>query len=138
MTNVEKSQLDRLEAAILGNGHEGLLVRVARMEATQIAAKEAAEAAKEASERSFDSAESTASKALQAVNNLVIKTTEMNSLVRSHIETEHFSEMMKKKEFWVIVVIGFIILHTIASYLPGGWDWLISLLGLPQLHIPVL
>ena len=138
MTNAEKTQLGRIEDALYGNGKEGLLVRVARIETAQTDAKDAAMKAQISAERSVDSVELLSSKALQAVNNLVVKQTEMNALVKMHIETEHLSGLIKKKEFWVLIVIGFVVLHTIVTYLPGGWDWLIALLGLPQLHIPIL
>lgn len=129
-SSTEKSkQLDRIENAILGNGKEGLLARTARIEenldATTCLAKEVKE-----------SAEKSAEKTDEAIGELKMSILKLENTIRTHIGTDHLSELMKKKEFWSIIILGFITLHIIATYLPNLWNLIVMIVGLPKLVIP--
>jgi Cu/Ag efflux pump CusA len=130
-------QLDRIEAAIIGNGHEGLLARTARIEEALKAVNSSAVEANEAAEKAAEKAENAATRAADAVNKLALSVTELQSVTKTHLGTDHLSVMMKKKEFWAVIVIGYIALHVIATYVPNVWDWIAVLLGIPKLVLPI-
>jgi hypothetical protein len=133
----QKTQLDRLESAIIGNGREGLIAQVARID-------ERSENIEKMSNRAIGAAEDVAKaseegfiKTYQVINELTINVNKIASSVEAHHKTEHFSELLKKRSFYIIVVVGFVVLHLVATYTPNVWDFLMALLGLPHLIIPI-
>ena len=134
---ISSAQLDRIESAILGNGHEGLIARTARIEENLETVGEAAKGAKEAAERANEKAEISAEDSKAVMHKLELGMTKLESTVINHIGTDHLSVLMKKKQFWAIVIFGFISLHLIATYVPNVWDWIVVLLGIPKLVIPI-
>ena len=130
-------QLDRIEAAILGNGHEGLIARTARIEENLETVAAAANGAKEAAERANEKAEISAEDSKAVMRKVELSITKLEATVASHISTDHLSVLMKKKEFWAAIIIGFIALHIVSTYIPNLWDWIAVLLGLPKLIVPL-
>ena len=123
---VAKTQLDRIENAILGNGREGLLAQAARME----------EAIKTTAERQEEAAASFLI-ACEGINKLTRTVDSLADTVKSHHASMHFSDLLKKKAFWMILVGGYIGLHLIATYVPSLWDGIVLGVGLPALRIPI-
>lgn len=130
-------QLDRIEAAVLGNGHEGLLARTARIEEKLITSAQLAADAKEAAEIAAREARETVVRALDSSNALSLNVVSMNELLKAHLGTDHLSQLMKKKSFWVLIVIIFITLHLVSTYVPNLWDALMLYMGIPKLVIPI-
>jgi hypothetical protein len=137
-------QLDRIESAIIGNGHEGLLARTARIEerttsidekvdSVELLAKEA----KIAAETTAKEANEAVSKAAKSVSDLATVVAQLDNAVVQHHNTEHLSKLVKKKEFWAILFVAYIGLHVLATYVPNIWDWLAVLLGVPKLVLPL-
>ncbi len=123
-----QEQLDRIENAILGNGREGLLARTARIEEKLEATIKLAEETKDESGATIIRIEESIEKVTGLVN-------ELTSSVKSHHETIHLSNLLKKKEFWVIVFVGYIALHMISTYVPSLWNLIAASLGLTKLTI---
>jgi hypothetical protein len=132
-----KTQLDRIESAIIGNGHEGLLARTARIEEQQKVSAIAIEQAKIAADKAAEKAEETAIKALDSANTLSINVTRMNEALITHMGTDHLSVLIKKKSFWTLIIVGYIALHIVSTYVPSLWDWWMLFLGIPKLVIPL-
>ena len=130
-------QLDRIEAAILGNGHEGLIARTARIEENLETVAAAANGAKDAAERANEKAEISAEDSKVVLHKVELSVARLEATVVNHISTDHLSTLMKKKEFWAAIIIGFIALHIISTYIPNLWDWIAVLLGLPKLIVPL-
>ena len=138
------AQLDRLEQAILGNGHEGLLVRTARIEESLIALRddvkvlndsavinmEEAEASRKESMERFEQSASSLRELVGTVKTLAVK-------VDIHHSTQHLAELLKKPKFYAFIFFGFIVLHIVSTYVPGVLDFGLALVGLPKLPVPV-
>lgn len=137
-------QLDRIESAILGNGHEGLLARTARIEEQTKAIDEkvdlAADAAREAKIAANDaavSANEAVIKAAKSISDLAVVVGKLDVSVQAHHNTDHLSTLIRKKEFWAALVVIYIILHVVATYVPNVWDGIMTLVGLPKLILPI-
>jgi hypothetical protein len=138
MTKVESDKkLERIEAAILGNGHEGLMVRTARIEEKVTSIADKADEASKNAILAADKAQVAGDKAEELVSRLAIEVTEIGDALKSHLGTDHLSSLMRQKGFWVLIVLGFISLHLIATYVPNMWDFAMGLLGIPKLIIPI-
>lgn len=144
-----KSQLSRIEDGLFGNGHEGLLARTARMEENlKHIGDDVIDNAKISKENS-NNAIQVAQKALEKLDEHAVllssldrHITAVKTSVDIHHKTMHLADILKKPKFYITVVsvyfVSFIILHLIATYVPNVWDWLMKLIGLPNLLIPVL
>ena len=139
-----KDQLDRIEKALIGNGREGLIAQTARIEESQKAttelAREARNAASIAAVKASDAAEKAddaVEKAANVVTQLSYIVTTVNADLMRHVGTDHISVLIKKKGFWTLIVLGFITLHLLATYVPNLWDGLMILLGIPKLVLPL-
>lgn len=123
-------QLDRIENAIIGNGREGLLGRTARIEERLNTVDDLVEEAKK-------TAETEISELKKLMHQLEINVIELGGALKTHIGTDHLSVLMRKKQFWAVIVVLFITLHIIATYIPNLWDAIMMLVGLPKLVIPL-
>ena len=132
-----QKQLDRIENAIIGNGHEGLLARTARIEENIESISKDVGEAKEIARNSSKKSEEMCAKTMDAVDSLALNLTELKKDVGYHHATEHLATLVKKKEFWMIVIATFVTLHLISTYVPNAWDWVVRLVGLPSLLIPL-
>ena len=134
---VAKTQLDRIEGAILGNGREGLLTRTARIEeqlkTVVDVAKENNAAALEADTRAMEHIERISTE----ISSLVVTVATLSVSVTAHHKTEHLSDLMKKKSFWAGIIGAFVVLHLLSTYVPNAWDWAMIMLGIPKLVIPI-
>lgn len=137
-------QLDRIESAILGNGHEGLIARTARIEEQTKSIDEkvdaAAQAAKEAKLAASDAAvaaNEAVTKAAESITDLASVVKQLDFSVQAHHNTDHLSTLIRKKEFWAALVVIYIILHVVATYVPNVWDGIMTLVGLPKLILPI-
>ena len=137
MTTVSTKQLDRIENAIIGNGHEGLLARTARIEEKLIAAAIAAEEAKKAALETSEKSEKEIGKMASATRDLAESVIKLETAVEAHVKMDHLTEMIRKKEFWAVIVVGFIFLHIVSTYVPSVWDWIMTMVGLPSLSLPI-
>lgn len=131
------TQLDRIENAIVGNGQEGLLARTARIEERLNTVDELAEETKKANEDAVEKVEDDIKNAMHLINQLTINVTKLEGALATHVGTDHLSVLMKKKQFWALIIIGFISLHLIATYVPNVWDWIMILIGVPKLIVPL-
>jgi len=129
-------QLDRIEAA-LGNGDDSLIIRTARIEEKIIMAAAIAEDAKVAAIKAAEKADQASTRAADAVYQLAITVKGLEGMLGTHLGTDHLSVLMKKKSFWMLIILGFISLHLIATYVPNMWDGLMLLVGLPKLQLPI-
>jgi hypothetical protein len=127
---IYKEQLDKIEKALIGNGREGLIPRMARIEEKIETSTNLSKEAKESSEKASEKAD-------HAIDELKIAVIKLEGIVTSHIKTEHLSALMKKKEFWAFIVVGYIALHFISTYIPNLWNIIATLVGLPKLEIPL-
>lgn len=149
--SVDKGQLDRVEAAILGNGHEGLLVRQARMEETITAIKDDI---KDVAAKAVDANEAALSAGQEAIKKFQEASVALNDLgkdvkgfgtkvddlakeVKAHTDSIHLAKLLKDRKFWAAIVGGYIVLHLIATYIPNFWDWIMLLVGLPKWMVPL-
>jgi len=139
-----KEQLDRIEdtvdkagKAIFGNGSEGLIARTARIEERLISAAENSVEAKEISKDLSEKTDKNLSKLTDNLTSLTQNVIRLTDSVNIHHGTEHLSELMKKKSFWLLIFIGLIAMHMIATYVPNVWDGAMMLLGLPKLVLPL-
>jgi seryl-tRNA synthetase len=152
-------QLDRIEDAIIGNGHEGLLARTARIEEklTSIvkAQDDAAEEREEIKITALATASAVAVKAEETaealskkveeeiknssnlINDLTMSLMKLGNLLEAHLKTDHLSEMIKKKSFWIVVIVILMAMNVIALYVPNIWDFIVKMLGIPKLTIPL-
>jgi len=137
MPPIASKQLDRIEAAIIGNGQEGLLARTARIEEKLKTAADLAEGAKVAAEEAAEKADTAVTRAANAVNLLTQTVTKLEGMLSSHIGTDHLSVLMRKKSFWTLIIIGYVSLHLIATYVPNLWDTIVIFLGIPKLVLPI-
>ncbi len=135
---INKSQLDRIEGALIGNGREGLLARTARIEERLEATAESTNAAKDAADLAARKADEASMRALNSANALAVNVEKMNDLLVKHVEMAHLASMMKKKSFWVSIFMGFVILHLVSTYMPNLWDAVMIFLGIPKLIIPIV
>jgi hypothetical protein len=108
MTLIEK-QLERIEKAIIGNGHEGLIARTARIEENVDSVME-----------SNDEAIKKLNIAASALSSLTTDLRLLTQSVFEHHKAEHFSDLIKKKSFWFIVASAFIVMHSISTALELG------------------
>ena len=132
-----KKQLDRIENAIIGNDHEGLLARTARIETRLDRLSQDTCEAKDAAKSASNKSDELCSKAIDAVHELTVNLTKLKDQLETHVGTDHLSVLMKKKEFWTLIILGFISLHLLVTYLPNVWDWVMVVVGLPRLIIPL-
>src|SRR4030042_4582364 len=144
MASPYKDQVDRIEKALIGNGREGLIAQTARIEECQKAtaelAKEARNAAGIAAVKASEAAEKAddaVTKAANTVNTLALTVNTISNALTAHTGTDHISVLMRKKGFWTLIVLGFITLHLLATYVPNLWDGLMVLLGIPKLILPI-
>lgn len=117
-TVIVTEKLRHIEDAIYGNGHEGINVRLARIEenveaSTVLVRDNAAQ-----------------------VTRLIEAAAKLDASVETHHAKDHLSDLMKKKGFWAIVVIAFIVLHFVSTYFPDMLNFLLTLVGLPHLPAP--
>jgi hypothetical protein len=129
-------QLDRIEKALIGNGQRGLLDRVARNEENISEIKQDVGGVKTDALQEKLRSDSAIAKLADSVNLLTINIDRLGTTVTSHLGTDHLSVLMKKKSFWVLIAVGMIALHMIATYVPNVWDGAMLLLGLPKLQLP--
>ena len=130
-------QLDRIENAIIGNGHEGLLARTARIEEKLVAAAEDRQEIKEKTNEALDRTSETLSETTKTLNEITNNFVKLEAIVKTHIGTDHLSVLMRKKQFWALIIFGFVVLHLLSTYVPNIWDWLVVIVGLPHLVIPL-
>lgn len=135
---VHGTQLDRIEAAIIGNGREGLLGRTARIEEKLVVQTSIATEAKITAELACASADRAARDAEKNISVLAISINKLTEVVDAHHKKEHFSELIKKKSFLVSVALVVIVLQLITMYLPNLWDAIVITLGAPHLTIPLM
>lgn len=149
MTIAKSNQLDRIEAAIIGDGKEGLLGRTARIEEKLIAVAKSADIAQSkadevaritaaVAEAVTEKTDRTISKTEDLLNALTISVVKLTASVEEHHKTEHFSDLLKKRSFYLTIFFGFIIMHFIATYVPNLWDGAMYLIGVPKLVIPLV
>ncbi len=148
------TQLDRIENAILGNGHEGLLTRTARIEENLETASKTALEAQESAKLMAQASEQGFSRVYETIDRLTTNVDSLSKSVEAHHKSEHLTdiikanptltvitEAMKKPNFirnvLIVIFISFITLHLIATYVPNVWDWIMAWLGLPKLVIPL-
>jgi hypothetical protein len=169
---VAKTQLERIEGAIFGNGREGLIAVNARIEENIKAVKEEAENAKneavnaaQAAARAAEASKTETEKVRkeqtegfmhtdQKITILTEKVEKLADSVDAHHKTEHLSdiikdnpslkvitEWMKKPNFLISVavflMVVYVILHIIATYVPNVWNGIMLLIKLPSLSIPL-
>lgn len=143
-----KTQLDRIESALIGNGREGLIARTARMEEQLKVAVSAASDAKSEAEKARATAEvlsdllaekhNELSSDISSIHNDVkLSLVQLTASVTAHHNSTHLAEVMKKKSFWVTIIGAYVFLHLIATYVQNAWDWLMLMLGIPKLIIPL-
>jgi Flp pilus assembly protein TadB len=137
MTPAYKDQLDRIEKAIIGNGQEGLLRSSARMEEKIASTSILIEEAKKNSKEARDKAEEAVNTTSQLIGEIKIELVKINGSIEAHHKMLHLAEIVKKKQFWIYIFLGFVVLHLISTYVPNVWDWIMLLVGLPHLVIPV-
>jgi NAD/NADP transhydrogenase alpha subunit len=149
-----KTQLDRIEGAIFGNGREGLIAVTARIEENIEEARGMAEASK--TEAQGVRAEQAAGfqNVYLSIGALTRTVETLGLSVDAHHKTEHLSDVMKSTPALVVIldwmknpkfirdliiggVTSFIVLHVVSTYLPNVWDWAMLLLGLPKFVIPI-
>ncbi|OGO12747.1 MAG: hypothetical protein A2Y53_04950 [Chloroflexi bacterium RBG_16_47_49] len=130
-----KEQLNRIEAA-LGFGDDSLAIRTARIEENLKTAAGLASDAKNAADRAAEKADLAVTRAADTVHLLALTVTRLEGTLGSHIGTDHLSVLMKKKSFWMLIVLGFISLHLISTYVPSIWDGIVLMLGIPKLLLP--
>jgi len=135
--NNEKSQLDRIEDAISGNGREGLLDRTARIEERIVSIACLAEDAKNSSIEAAVKSEAAVTKVAETVQTLAISATKLSEALATHLGTDHLSTLIRKKSFWMLIVVGYIALHLVSTEVPSLWDALMVFLNLPKLAIPL-
>ena len=133
----ESTQLDRIEDAILGNGREGLLDRTARIEEKVITIDESATEAKTLATEYAKKSGEAVEKVANSVGELSTTVSRLTDTMVQHIGTDHSSVLIRKKAFWMLIVVGFISLHLVSTYVPNVWDALMVFLGLPKLVIPL-
>jgi len=147
-TPTKNSQLDRIELAVIGKNGEGLLVRTARIEeklnavstnaeVARMKAEEAVKVSTTTSEVVIDRTDRTIAKTGEMLQRLTISVVELTASVNTHHKTEHFSDLLKKKTFYITIFLGFIIMYTIATYVPNIWDGTMILLGIPKFILPI-
>jgi len=131
--NVTHSQLDRIEGALIGNGREGLLARTARIEEQIKAARELAGDAKTAAVEAAEEARTTSKEAIDAIHKVAIDVTAIGVAVTAHHKQKHLADLLKEPKFYAILIVAYITLHSISTYAPSAWAWLMKLVGLPTL-----
>lgn len=111
-------KLKHIEDAIYGNGHEGINVRLARIE--------------ENVEASTVLVRDNASQ----VTKLIEAAAKLDASVEAHHAKDHLSDLSRKKSFWALIIMGFIALHFVSTYIPDMLNFLLTLVGLPHLPAP--
>lgn len=114
-----KEQLERIEVAINGNGHEGIKERLARIE-----------------ENLEDVTGITKENAVE-IGKLAKIVEKVSVSMEAHHAKDHLSDLIKKKGFWAVLAIVFLVLHFVSTYIPNALDWGLRLIGLPALQIPL-
>ena len=137
MAAKDNPQLDRIEAAILGNGHEGLIARTARIEEKLETTAEDVIEAKDAAANAANKAKEAFEKTTEITTKLMTSIIQLEESVKTHHASEHLSTLVKKKQFWTVIIVGYIVLHILATYVPNVWDWLVVLVGVPRLSLPI-
>jgi hypothetical protein len=149
----QKTQLDKIESALFGNGREGLIAVTARIEEKLEDARGLADSANNAAERVGAEQAAGFYKTYQAISDLAKTVDTLALSVEAHHKTEHLSDITKAnpsvsvfiewvknpKFFRDLIIVGtlsFVVLHLISTYVPNLWDWVMILLGLPKLIIP--
>jgi hypothetical protein len=131
------AQLDRIERAIIGDGREGLLAQTARIEERVKAVASTAENAKLEAEKATEAAQKGFLRTYEAINALTLNVNKLTTSVDTHHKSVHFYDLLKRPKFWTFLIVGFIILHFVSTYVPVVWDGVMIMVGLPHLAIPV-
>lgn len=125
-----REKLTKIEATINGNGHDGLKSRMARIE-------ENLDVSAEVTKENAINFNNFTIKISEDIQNLLIAVTKMEESITSHKNSLHFKDLMKKKSFYAIIVLGVFILIIVAMYAPGIFNGALVALGLPKLTLPV-
>jgi hypothetical protein len=149
-----RTQLDKIEGALYGNGREGIIAVVARIEEKLEDTRGLAESAIQAAEKVGTEQADGFLKTYKAINELTKTVEHLAVSVEAHHKTEHLSDIVKAnptvsvfvdwlkspkffRNFIIAGTLSFIALHIIATYFPIIWDWVFIFIGLPKLAIPL-
>jgi hypothetical protein len=116
--NIQGDVAEVRKELFLGNGHESVLARVTRSE--------------EQYKNVLDLSENSEKK----LDKLINAVTDLNTSVQIHHKSTHLSQLLTSFKFWTALLLSFIILHTISTYVPNVLNIVLTLFGSP-LKIPL-
>jgi hypothetical protein len=116
--NISTDMAEVKKELFIGNGHESVLTRITRAE--------------ERYEKVMNLSEGSGVK----LDKLIDAVAKLDTSVQIHHQTMHINQWFKSFRFWAALLMGFIILHSIATYVPNLLNGIFAVLGVP-IKIPL-
>jgi len=102
-----------MQSRVVGNGREGVVERLARIE------------------ENLEDASRVCGENSRALDGVVVSVGELTTVVRGHVTSTHFMVLLRKKETWGAMLAAALALHYLFTYAPTAVAWLLALAGVP-------